>query len=83
MVGLPTSITVNGGGANKYPVEGADKVKTERDVKAAAKLGEITVEAFRVKIGPDKQFGGYVAKDVASEISEKAIKGRALSHGTT
>ncbi|KFY72116.1 hypothetical protein V499_07733 [Pseudogymnoascus sp. VKM F-103] len=64
-------------------VEVADKAKIDEDVKAAAKLGEITVEVFRVEIleyiDPHKN----VVDKIASEISEKAIKGRALSHGTT
>ncbi|OBT76398.1 hypothetical protein VF21_03624 [Pseudogymnoascus sp. 05NY08] len=65
-------------------VEVADKAKIDQDVKDAAALGQITVEVLRAKSGPITN-SGYRAKlpeQALSEISEKAIKGRALSHGT-
>ena len=52
-------------------------------MKAAANLGEITVEVSRVEILEYVDPKKAVVNKIASEISEKAVKGRALSHGTT
>lgn len=53
-------------------------------MKVAAKLGEICVEIFRVKkLGHRNKKSKRVSKEIVSEIAEKAIKGRALTHGTT
>ena len=46
-------------------------------------MGEICVEIFRVKMLKHVDGTNRVVKEAASEISEKAVKGRALSHGTT
>ncbi|KFY49060.1 hypothetical protein V495_00779 [Pseudogymnoascus sp. VKM F-4514 (FW-929)] len=64
-------------------VETTDKAKIEKDTTASAKLGEICVEIFRVKILGRTKPKDKVPKGAASEIAEKAVKGRALSHGTT
>ncbi|KFY34976.1 hypothetical protein V494_06311 [Pseudogymnoascus sp. VKM F-4513 (FW-928)] len=64
-------------------VEIADKAKIEEDVKAAANLGEITVEVFRVNLLEYTHPKRAGVNNITPEISEKAIKGRALSHGTT
>ncbi|OBT84583.1 hypothetical protein VE02_06329 [Pseudogymnoascus sp. 03VT05] len=64
-------------------VEVADKAKIDEDVKAAANLGEITVEVFRVEILEDVTPQKAVVNKIATEIAEKAVKGRALSNRTT
>ncbi|KFX99241.1 hypothetical protein V490_01888 [Pseudogymnoascus sp. VKM F-3557] len=64
-------------------VEATDSTKTEIDMKAAAKLGEVIVDVFRVRIGANAESKYSAQKDTAATVSEKAIKGRALSHGTT
>ncbi|KFY91498.1 hypothetical protein V498_05436 [Pseudogymnoascus sp. VKM F-4517 (FW-2822)] len=63
-------------------VEVADKAKIDQDVKDAAALGQITVDVFRVKVGADTNFRPSLPRQTVSEIAEKAVKGRALSHGT-
>lgn len=72
-------------GANKYPVEATDKLKIDSDMKAVSRLGEVVVELFHVEIGTEakpNQRDKNVLGAVAADISEKALKGRALSHGT-
>ncbi|OBT63950.1 hypothetical protein VE03_05969 [Pseudogymnoascus sp. 23342-1-I1] len=65
-------------------VEVADKAKIDQDVKAGAALGQITIEVFRIILGAEINGSRpSLPKDAAPEISEKAIKGRALSHGTS
>ncbi|ELR02078.1 hypothetical protein VC83_08547 [Pseudogymnoascus destructans] len=63
-------------------VEASDIGQTEIDMKTAANLGEVIVNVFRVKIGEDVPSRYTTPEDVATSISEKVIKGRALSHGT-
>jgi len=59
-----------------------DKTQIDKDVKAAAGLGQITVDVFRVTIGAVVSSIPIVPEQALSEISEKAVKGRALTHGT-
>ncbi|KFZ08013.1 hypothetical protein V502_09600 [Pseudogymnoascus sp. VKM F-4520 (FW-2644)] len=63
-------------------VEIADKDKIDQDVKAAAALGQITVEVLRIKVGAETNRRENLPRQAVSKISEKAVKGRALSHGT-
>jgi hypothetical protein len=64
-------------------VDDADSNRVKNDAKLASGIGEIVVYAYRSR--HEKQAGRNrptrALNGAPSEISEKALKGRALSHG--
>ena len=68
---------------NQKPVDDTDKSRVKQDIKRAKHLGLIEVKISRIEVGEtlpklfaqDKQIAEF-------SIAEKALKGRAVSHGT-
>lgn len=65
-------------------VDDVDTSRVKRDVDLAKGLGEITVTVHRVEEKPrvsqkNKQYRSM--EEGITEISEKALKGKAISHG--
>lgn len=68
-------------GLTQGVVDVQDKTRIQRDVAAAANLGELRVSVFRTKIlNPTTSGTSCTYDDSPSHIAEKAIKGQALSH---
>jgi hypothetical protein len=66
-------------------VDDANSARVARDIDLAKGLGEILVKIYRVKIIPLAAAGNTTQQQDAksvTEISEKALKGQAISHGT-
>ena len=63
-------------------VDDVDFPKVKTDAEVAAEMGEIRVSIYRSR---EEACGGGVVtpalKNAPTEIAEKALKGRALSHG--
>jgi hypothetical protein len=66
-------------------VDDKDSARVQSDVKLAQGLGEIVVHAHRVVksnvLKKSTESASKPQRDAVSEISEKALKGRAVSHG--
>lgn len=63
-------------------VDDAESSRVKEDVSRAADLGEIIVHVHRSTELPEMEYGMNGAiKAGINEISEKALKGQAKSHG--
>lgn len=69
---------------NRGLVEINDKKRIKSDAKYAAHIGELKISVFKKQILSQAREEQYLMKGEARlEIAEKALKGRALSHGTS
>jgi type VI protein secretion system component Hcp len=69
---------------NRGLVEINDEKQIKSDAKDAAHIGELKISVFKKQIlsqGHGKQ--RLMKGEAKLEIAEKAVKGRALSHGTS
>lgn len=69
---------------NRDLVESNDKKRIKSDARDAVHIGELKISVFKEQVL--RQTHGeqcLMKKKARLEIAEKAVKGRALSHGTS
>jgi hypothetical protein len=71
--------------ANMFTVDDADSTRVQQDIQTVAGLGEICVSVFRTlqrdPIVPPLADYRTAQYTPVAEVSEKALKGKAISHG--
>lgn len=67
--------------ADKVKVDSADAAQVRMDAKHVAKVGEIIVSVYNTRLGHIEE-ASYATNNPREvrEVSEKALKGQAISH---